>query len=128
MKKFPFTVSITLLFLTLNALVWLGFTALVALNLHPALPDQITVRWIMGILAFGSAGALIVLIILLGKRIRIAYFLTLGMLALLAVLTITDEVGWVDLLYLAIVVVPLILLIKDRVWYLAPTAGSSRQP
>jgi len=127
MTQSPFSVSAALFFLLLNALVWLGFTILVAANAHPALPDSRTVQWIMAALAFGSACALGVLIVLLWKRIRIAYSLTLGLLALLAVLTITDEVGWADLIYLAVVVTPLVLLIKDRSWYLRKDSGAAKR-
>jgi lysylphosphatidylglycerol synthetase-like protein (DUF2156 family) len=124
MTKYPFSVSTALIFLLLNALVWMGFTVLVALNAHPGLPEPRIAQWIMAALAFGSACVLMVLTLLLRKRVRVAYYLTLGSLALLAVLTITDEVGWADWLYLAIVVVPLLLLIKDRSWYLRHDSGT----
>ncbi len=118
MTKYPFSVSAALLFLLLNALIWSGFTILVTAGAHTALPESRAIQWIMAALAFVSACALVVLMVLLRKRVRIAYFLTLGLLALLAVLTITDEVGLVDWIYLVIVVAPLLLLIKDRSWYL----------
>jgi hypothetical protein len=118
MPKKSLTVTMAFGFILLNAIVWLGFTILLAWNLHPALPDSPVVRWIMGILAFGCACALIVLAVLLGRRIRIVYFLTWGLLALLAVLTFTDEVGLADWIYLLLVTTPLILMIKDRSWYL----------
>jgi hypothetical protein len=118
MIRGPFTVTATFILVLLNALVWLCFAAIVALDLHPALPDSSAIRWIMGILAFGCACTLIVFAILLGKRVRVAYFTTLGLLALLVVRTITDEVGLADLVYLVLAATPLILLIKDRSWYL----------
>lgn len=118
MPKKPFTVTIAFVFILFNALVWLGFTILIAGNLHPALPDLPAARWIMGILAFGCAGTLIALAVVLLRRVRPAYFLTAGLLALLVILTITDEVGLADLVYLVIAATPLILLIKDRSWYL----------
>jgi len=118
MPKKPITVPFAFVFILLNAIVWLGFTILLAWNLHPALPDSPVIRWIMGILAFGCACTLIVLAVLLARRIRLAYFPTLGLLALLILLTFTDEVGWVDLAYLVLATTPFILLIKDRSWYL----------
>jgi hypothetical protein len=117
-KRRPFSVTATFLLILINALVWIGFAAIVALDLHPALPDSSTVRWVMGILAFGCGCALIALVVLLGKRIRIAYFPTLGLLALLAVLTFTDDVGLADWIYLLLVTTPLIMLVRDRSWYL----------
>jgi hypothetical protein len=118
MPRRPFSVTATFILILINALVWIGFAAILALDLHPALPDSAAVRWIMGILAFGCGCTLIALIVLLGKRNRIAYFPTLGLLALLVVLTFTDEVGLADWIYLLLVTTPLILLIKDRSWYL----------
>ncbi len=118
MTKKPITVTLVFALIFLNAFVWLGFTILLAWNLHPALPDSPVIRWIMGILAFGCAGTLITLAVLLGRRNRIAYFLSAGLLALLVVLTFTDEVGWVDAIYLVLAGIPLLLMIKDRSWYL----------
>jgi hypothetical protein len=118
MTKKPLTVIAARIFLLLNALVWFSFAVLVATHAHPGLPDSSAVRWIMGILAFGCACALIALVVLLGKHNHIAYYLILGLLVLLAVLTIADEVGLADMVYLVLVFVPLVLLIKDRSWYL----------
>jgi hypothetical protein len=61
--------------------------------LHPGLPDSSVLRWIMGILAFGCAMVLAALVVLLEKRLRVAYFPMLGLLILLTVLTITDDAG-----------------------------------
>ena len=118
MPKKPITVTIAFVFILLNAMVWLGFTILVAWNLHPALPDSPAIRWIMGILAFGCACTLVALAVLLAKRFRLAYYPTAGLLALLVVLTLTDEVGLADWIYLILAATPLLLLIKDRSWYL----------
>jgi hypothetical protein len=41
------------------------------------------------------------------------------LLLLLALATIVDEVGMVDLAVLAVILLPLVLLIRDRRWYLA---------
>lgn len=118
MPRKPLTVTITLVFILLHAFFWLGFVILLAWNLHPALPDAPAIRWIMGILAFGCAGTLIALAILLARRIRLVYFLTVGLFALLVILTFTDDVGWADWIYLLLAATPLFLLIKDRSWYL----------
>jgi lysylphosphatidylglycerol synthetase-like protein (DUF2156 family) len=118
MTKSPLSVNAVLGFLLLSAIIWIGFAVLVVADAYSGLPDDPAVRWIMAGLAFGCSGALFALTWALAKRIRIAYFLVSGLLALLAVLSITDDIGWADLLYLAIVVIPLVLLIKDRSWYL----------
>jgi hypothetical protein len=118
MGKKPIAAITAEILILMNALVWLTFTGLIAMDLHPALPDSAATIWVMGILAFGCAGALVVLAVMLGKRFRIAYYPTLGLLALLAVLTIADDFGFPDLIYLALVTAPLLLLIRNRSWYL----------
>jgi hypothetical protein len=72
----------------------------------------------MAILAFANAGILIGLLIFLRRRNPFAYAITMGFLTVIAFLTITDEFGWADLGVLLITLIPLILLIKDRSWYL----------
>jgi len=49
------------------------------------------------------------------------------MLTIIAVLSITDEFGWLDLFSLLISLIPLGLLLKDRDWYLKPHHDSLRQ-
>jgi hypothetical protein len=117
MNKKPYTATAAEILILLNALVWFGFAALVALDLHPGLPDDPTIRWVMGILAFGCAGTLFGLTLMIRKRIRIAYYSLLGLLALLMVATFTDEIGLADILYLALVTTPFLFLIRDRAWY-----------
>jgi hypothetical protein len=118
MAKYPLSVKAVFLFLWLSLLIWLAFALLAAADLYAGLPDSQTARWIMAGLAFGCACALFMLIVLLNRRVRIAYFATLGLLVLLAVLTFADEVGLADWAYLAIVDVPFVLMIRDRNWFL----------
>jgi hypothetical protein len=114
----PISATVALVFLILNALVWLGFGLLIALDLHPALPDQPFIQTIMAILALGIAGIMVGLFVFLRKGNQIAYFLTVGLLAGIALLTVFDEFGAADLVVLIVDLVPLILLIKDRSWFL----------
>ena len=114
----PLSVSTTLIFILLNALVWLAFGVIVAANVHPVLPVPPIIKGVMAFLSFATAGILLGLFIFLGKRSRIAYFMTLGLLVAISLLSIFDEFGWTDFIVLAINIVPLILLIKDRAWYL----------
>jgi predicted membrane channel-forming protein YqfA (hemolysin III family) len=59
-----------------------------------------------------------VLFFLLWRRIQPAWYVALGFLAVTSILAIFDDFGWTDLLVLVINLVPIILLIKDRAWYL----------
>jgi hypothetical protein len=58
------------------------------------------------------------LVIGLRRRSRLAFYGALAVLAAIAVLSITDQVGLLDLVSLSISVIPLVLLVRDRRWYL----------
>jgi lysylphosphatidylglycerol synthetase-like protein (DUF2156 family) len=121
----PLSVTVTLIFLFLNALIWLALGVIIAVNAHPALPDLPIVKGVMAILSFCAAGILLGLLILLRKRTRIAWFVALGFLAATSILTIFDDFGWTDLIVLVINIIPIVLLIKDRAWFLE---GRVQQP
>jgi len=118
MTKRPLSVSVTLIFIILNALIWLVFGLIIALHAHPALPDNPIIQAGMAFASFCAAGILLGLFIFLGRRSRIAWFIALGFLAFTSILTIFDDFGWTDLAVLLINIFPIILLIKDRAWYL----------
>ena len=118
MIRRPLSVSATLTFIILNALVWLALGVTIVLHVHPALPDNPLIRGIMAFLSFGAAGILLGLLIFLGKRSRIAWFITLGFLAITCLLTLFDQFGLSDLVVLVIIIIPIFLLVKDRAWYL----------
>lgn len=118
MTRRPLSVSVNLIFILLNALVWLALGMIIALHAHPALPDNPIIQGGMAFLSFCAAGILLGLFIFLLRRIRIAWFAALGFLAVTSILTIFDDFGWTDLVVLVINLVPMILLIKDRAWYL----------
>lgn len=118
MSTRPRTVTLTLVFIFLNALVWLVLGLVIAASLHPALPDIPLLKGIMAAMSFAGAGLLLVAFILLLKRKRTGFFLALGFLGVTALLTFFDQVGWVDLVTLLINIVPIVLLVRDRDWYL----------
>jgi hypothetical protein len=72
----------------------------------------------MTFLSIALAAILLGLFIFLFRGNRAAYFLTLAFFAFTAILTIFDDVGPSDLVVLAINIIPLLLLIKDRAFYL----------
>ena len=124
MTKPPSTVPAAHFLLLLNALVWLVFGIIVAAGLHPSMPESDVFRWIMAVLALLTTGVLLGLRVFLRRRSRIAYYLTVGLLVVLSTLTVTDEFGLSDLIVLIIIAAPLVLLIKDRAWYLRRSPGS----
>jgi lysylphosphatidylglycerol synthetase-like protein (DUF2156 family) len=107
-----------LLFILLNALIWLAFGLIIALHAHPALPDNPLIQGGMAFLSFCAAGLLLGLFIFLRKRRRLAWFGSLAFLVLVSILTIFDDFGWTDLVVLVVNLVPILLLLKDRAWYL----------
>lgn len=102
----------------LNAVIWLGFGIAVFFRLHPALPDDPLLAGGMGALAIAAAVVFILMYVFLIKRWKPAYFFSLFFLFAVALLTVADDFGTVDLIYLAVVLVPAILLLVDRKWYL----------
>ena len=118
MNKFPTTFSTALGFILLNAFIWLAFAIIVAAGAHPAIPAANLIRWGMAGLAFLAASALVILFFLLKKRSSAAFYLTAALLGIIAVLDLTDEFGLADLIVLISTLVPLALLISNRVWYL----------
>jgi hypothetical protein len=118
MNRRPLSVTVAYGFITLNIILWFTLGTLILLNLHPGMPDQPFFKWIMTILSFAAAGALLVTFIFLQKHNRAAYALMLIGLSLATLLPIFDDFGLVDLAALALGLIPLFLLIKDRQWYL----------
>jgi hypothetical protein len=122
MNRFPATVRVALLLLALDAVMWFAFGVAAAAGAIASFADMPAVRWVMAGLAWASAAALAGLAILLGRRIRVAFYLAVILLAIIAVLSITDQIGWVDVASLGVSVIPLALLLKDRAWYLRQKA------
>ena len=114
----PFTRILTRILIILNALIWLGFAIITALDLHPALPEGNLFRWIISSLALGVSLVLTGLLFLISRGSKIAYYLLLGALLLVAILTIMDDFGIVDLIVLTVNLSAIILLYIDRKAYL----------
>ncbi len=118
MTNRPKSVIAGYIFILLNALIWLVLGIIIAINAHPALPDSPGIRWIFAGLSISMAVIILVVFIFLYRRIRMAYYLSLAIFISTAVLTIFDNVGWSDIVVLILNLVPIVLLIIDRNWYL----------
>jgi lysylphosphatidylglycerol synthetase-like protein (DUF2156 family) len=119
----PRSIPVNLIFILLNALIWLALGVIIAIHAHPSLPENSLLQAGMAILSFCASGILLGLFFLLRRQVRLAWFAALGFLAITAILTIFDDFGWADLLFLLINLVPIGLLVKDRTWYLQGTPG-----
>lgn len=117
MKNSEKIFSFALIFILVNAAIWLIFAILVVFEAFPmgSVPDVL--RRILIALAVIAAGVLFILQILLRKHIRVAYYLTLVALAGMVLLTFMDQVGVSDLIYALFALTPLVLLLYCRGWY-----------
>ncbi len=118
MKNLLGRVKVTLAFILLNTFFWLGFAVFTLQARSDSGTGLSAVTWIWAGLAALSALALAGAAFLLRRRNKLAYYFALLMLGALAVLSLTDQVGWLDIVSLVISLVPFILLIWDRKWYL----------
>jgi hypothetical protein len=123
MRTFPNTVIITLVLLGIVAVIWIIFGITVVANLHPAFPAEPFFRWGIGIIATFAGLLMGGLVYLLRKRKRFAWWLVLTGLFLFALATILDDVGLIDLVIAGFTLIPAVLLIKDRRWYLQGKTG-----
>jgi hypothetical protein len=98
----------------------MAFGIITAAGAHPAIPEVGTIRWAMAIMAVLTSVCMLAFSYLLPKRNSFAYWLTLGLLFTIVILTITDEFGLADLIVLIIHVVPLAILIRERQWFRQP--------
>jgi len=114
----PVTVTINLAIILLNALIWLILAIMIAVNAVPGLGDQISMRWALGFLSIAIAIILLALTYFCYQHSLKAYYLTLVFFIFTSVLVIFDDVGLADIIVLMISITPIVLLIKDRKWYL----------
>lgn len=128
MHRLPGSVALTLLLILLDALIWLVFGLAVAAGAIPSIPAEGGLRWVAVLLALAGAAALAGIAFFLRRHSRPAYFLALGLLVMIAVLALADQVGLLDLAALLVNLVPLGLLLKDRAWYLGRKPGRPQPP
>ena len=128
MTNRPLSVTLNLIFILVNALIWLVFGIIIAVQAHPALPDEPLIKGVMVFLSFVITGVLAVFYYLLQKRYRMAYYFALAFFIFVSLVTILDDFGMSDLVIFIINLIPIGLLLKDRAWYLQmkPQPAGSR--
>ena len=119
MPSRPVSVTASLLLILISALVWLTLGIIIAVGAHPSIPREPSVQAVLASGSLAAAGVLIGLLILLARRIRFAYFLGLAAMTVSSLAVFFDDVGWTDLIFLFINLVPLFLLLRDHAWYLS---------
>ncbi len=119
MKRSHLFFNIALGFILLEALVWAVFGLIIVLDIHPALPDSPLLRTAMVVISWILAAALVVLFFLLRRRTRGVYVFTLILLELIALVTILDDLGWVDAVVFLVASIAFASLMIGGKWYTA---------
>lgn len=101
-----------------NAAFWLIFTVVAALGILPGALSAGLARWVMAGLALGTALVLSFLCFMLNKQKKWAYYASILVLLIIAVLSITDEAGLFDWLILIISLTAIVLMMVERSWFL----------
>jgi hypothetical protein len=94
-----------------DAAAWIGFGIAAGAGWIPGLPEG-AVRWQMAVLAV-VFGAAMLFLYLLSRRKTWAIYLLMGLLALISLLSLTDQVGLLDWVVYAINLAALVLLILE---------------
>jgi lysylphosphatidylglycerol synthetase-like protein (DUF2156 family) len=117
MKRSRIFFQIALGMMLVEAVVWLVFGLIIVLKLHPALPSSPTLQTLMVVFSWLIAAGLVVLFILLRRRTRGVYVITLVLLELLAVLSILDDIGLIDLVVALVASISFAALLAGGKWY-----------
>lgn len=124
MKRSRTFFQIALGLILLEAVVWLVFGLIIVLQLHPALPSSPSLQTAMVVFSWLIAVGLVVLFVLLRRRTRGVYVVTLVLLELLALLTILDDMGWIDAVVFLVATASFATLMAGGKWYSAKEGAS----
>ncbi len=131
MKHRPWSVTVTFGLILVNTLIWLVQGIIISLGAYPTMSVPTDLKAVLAGMSFGMAAILLTIFIFLVRRNRKAYYFGLAFFAVTALLTIFDQAGLADLVVLVLNLVPIILLVLNRKWYLgyqAEEQSSSQAP
>ena len=117
--KVPNSVMVAQLLFLVNAAIWL-ISGVISLTRIENTSLQPVLALVIAAMMFGNAGAMLIAAIGIGKQNRSFFHLSIAFLTVNIVLTITDQLGALDFITLAIDLLLLILLIVTRAHYLKP--------
>ena len=120
MKKRPVTITISLVLIALSALVWLVFGLSIVTGLHPTIAFDNLVTQMMAVLSILSAAALGFLAVFLARRSKLAFWVSVPLLTLVAVFSLADELGFSDVASFLVAAAALACLIAGRRWFFEP--------
>jgi len=118
MSRLPARVSLVLALTFLNALIWFGLALLIAAGIHPGMQLDVNLRALMAGLFLAAGAASLVLYGLLRRRRPLGYWAALGFFAVSVLVTLFDDIGAVDIAFMAFSALILALLISERRWFL----------
>ncbi|MCB9418438.1 MAG: hypothetical protein H6667_01425 [Ardenticatenaceae bacterium] len=111
-------VKITQAIFGLNAAIWLIIGIGTLVRMSQTSTNQAIVLWVIAILIFGNAGAMLFSVWLIGQRKRLFYLAALAVLLVNIILTFTDQFGLLDFLTLIIDLILLgIMLVKRQAFW-----------
>jgi hypothetical protein len=128
MSTRPFTVRLARILVLVDALLWLAFAAYTTAGAHPSFGPGSGYQWPVTLLALLGAGVLGALALHLGKPSPLVFWLTVGFLAAMIVSSVFDQFGLADLVFVVAIASPLVLIVKDREWYLRAAATGGIGP
>jgi len=117
---------LTRLMIYLNAFLWLLFALIIGVGAHPSYPIGSAYHLPMTVAAFMATAVLFVLAWLLRKPNPLAFWASVAVLAVTILIALFDEVGAADLAFILATLLPLAFLIKNRSWYLQPSAPEEK--
>lgn len=118
MRRPPAAVSLIFALIFLNAFTWLGLALLIASGKHPGMPSDVTVRAVMAGLFTAAGAASLGLYALLRRRSALGYWAAVVFFALGMLVTLFDDYGAVDAVFMAFNALIVGLLIVYRRWFL----------
>ena len=122
----PPSIRLIRLMIYLNALLWLLFVLITGVGAHPSYPIGSTYHLPMALAAFMGTAVLIALAWLLRKPSPLAFWASVAFLAVTILMALFDEVGPADLAFILATLLPLVFLIRNRTWYLQPSAPAEK--
>jgi hypothetical protein len=107
-------IKISQILFYLNSLIWVGLGIFSLARVSGNTSASPITLWIVALLMFGNAAAMLVNGLILAKRQGIFYIFALVVLGINILLTFTDQFGTLDLITLLIDLILLVMLISVR--------------
>jgi len=127
MANRPSTVRLTRIVLLVDSLLWLAFAVFTGVGAHPSFGPMSEYMWPVTLLALLATALLGGLSVHLGNPSPLGYWLAVGFLAAMILASLFDQFGLADLIFVTAIALPLLLLVKDRAWYLHPGVTTERE-